>query len=352
MLYNTTYTVVYIPYSSMTANMTNDYDERTSLNGFKIALANVGIILGAALFSLLAEGEGSIFYGIFGNVSQAYLMAGVLFGIVAIVIMLLCTCNIRERFDNSQPNDKSFFRTLKEFFKLKEFRNIMLYYLLSMIGFDIIMAVFMFFINYSLNFGAAADSLLGMIFVAIPLVMAIITAVLWVKLSEKFQKHKVYMFACFYMFAVLITALFVPQENVLTTVLLCVFAGAGMSAIQILPFASVPDVVEVDEYYNGVRREGAYYGIIQFMYKIASGVSIAIVSLVLAAFGYIESSDGSFIVQPDSALMAIRVVLGVIPGIIFLVSIIFAFRANLSRGKYEEIKKALEERKAQKTDNN
>ena len=43
----------------------------------------------------------------------------------------------------------------------------------------------------------------------------------------------------------------------------------GMSAIQILPYAGVPDVIEVDEYVNGVRREGAYYGITQFMYKIA-----------------------------------------------------------------------------------
>ena len=44
MLFNTTWTVVYIPYNAITANMTDDYDERTSLNGIRIALANVGII--------------------------------------------------------------------------------------------------------------------------------------------------------------------------------------------------------------------------------------------------------------------------------------------------------------------
>ena len=67
LLYNTTWTVVYIPYSALTANLTNDYDERTSLNGYKIALANIGIILGAALFSLLAEGTGSVFMGFSGQ---------------------------------------------------------------------------------------------------------------------------------------------------------------------------------------------------------------------------------------------------------------------------------------------
>ena len=347
MLYNTTWTVVYIPYSALTANITDNYDERTSLNGVKIALANVGIILGAALFSLFAEGTGSLFYAALGSVKKAYALAGAVFGAVAMIIMFICAYNVKERFESSETNDKPFFKTLKEFFKLKEFRNTMAYYLLSMVGFDIIMAVFMFFINYSLNFGANPDSLMGMIFVAIPLVMAILTAALWVKLSEKFQKHKVYLAACVYMFVVLIFAVIVPAETVLTTVLLCVFAGAGMSAIQILPYASVPDVVEVDEYVNGVRREGAYYGITQFMYKIASGVSVALVSLILELCGYVESDTGEFIQQIPSALTAIRIVLGVIPGVIFLVSVIFAYRANMNRDRYEKILAELEARKAE-----
>ena len=219
----------------------------------------------------------------------------------------------------------------------------MMCYLLSMVGFDIIMAVFMFFINDSLGFGGGA---MAMIFVAIPLVCAIASSALWVKLSEKYNKHKVYVVACVYMAFVLLFAIFVPAETVWSTVLLCVFAGAGMSAIQILPYAGVPDVIEVDEYVNGVRREGAYYGITQFMYKIASGVSIALVSLVLEAFGYTESMDGTVIDQPDSALMAVRVVLGVLPGVIFLVSIVFSHRANMGRDRFNTIKEELAKRRA------
>ena len=200
----------------------------------------------------------------------------------------------------------------------------------------------MFFINDALGFGGGAES---MIYVAIPLVCAIASSFIWVKLSEKFNKHKVYVAACIYMTFVLLFAIFVPAKTVWSTVLLCIFAGMGMSAIQILPYAGVPDVIEVDEYVNGVRREGAYYGITQFMYKIASGVSIALVSLILAAFGYIESTDGSVIQQPSSALMAVRIVLGVLPGVIFLISIIFSHRANLGRERFDSIKAQLAERR-------
>lgn len=343
MLFNTAWTVVYIPYNSVTANMTDDYDERTSLNGIRIALANVGLIIGAAVFALLADGVESVFYGIFGDSKRAYLLAAGIFAAIAVAIMFFSGYNIKERVSDAPENDKGFFTTLKEFFKLPEFRNIMMCYLLSMVGFDIIMAVFMFFINDSLGFGGGA---MAMIFVAIPLVCAIASSALWVKLSEKYNKHKVYVVACVYMAFVLLFAIFVPAETVWSTVLLCVFAGAGMSAIQILPYAGVPDVIEVDEYVNGVRREGAYYGITQFMYKIASGVSIALVSLVLEAFGYTESMDGTVIDQPDSALMAVRVVLGVLPGVIFLVSIVFSHRANMGRDRFNTIKEELAKRRA------
>lgn len=343
MLFNTTWTVVYIPYNAITANMTDNYDERTSLNGIRIALANVGIILGAALFALFADGQESLFYELFGNARHAYLMSAGIFAFISIVIMLLCAGNIKERVDDVEQNDKGFFATLKEFFKLPEFRNVMMCYLLSMIGFDIIMAVFMFFINDSLGFSGGT---MAMVFVAIPLLCAIASSFVWVKLSEKFNKHKVYTIACIYMAFVLLFAIFVPAKNVATTILLCVFAGFGMSAIQILPYASVPDVVEVDEYVNGSRREGAYYGITQFMYKVANGVSIALVSAVLGAFGYIESTDGSVIQQPDSALLAVRIVLGALPGVIFLISIIFSHRANLSRERFATIKAELDVRRA------
>jgi glycoside/pentoside/hexuronide:cation symporter, GPH family len=87
---------------------------------------------------------------------------------------------------------------------------------------------------------------------------------------------------------VLLACLIIPPQNYLALISVCIGAGIGMSAIQILPFASLPDVVEVDQHVYGSRREGAYYGINQFMYKLASGLSIAFVSYVLGVFGYQE----------------------------------------------------------------
>lgn len=363
-LYCTTWTIIYIPYNTLAPNMTKDYDERTTLNSIRIIMANLGLIMGAAVFALLADGETSILYGVFiKNNSQldsakyAYIVAAAIFGAIALVVWLLCCFGVKERFDYSEDNDKSFIQTLKEFFKLKEFRNIMMTFLLSMMGFDIIMTVFVFYINDSLGFGG--DATLSMVFIAIPLICAIISAPLWDFLCKKFQKHVVYAFSCIYMTIILLLAIFMPMNNVVLTIIHVALCGVGMSAIQIIPWAALPDVVDVDEYVNGKRREGAYYGVTQFCYKAASGIGCALVSLILGAAGYIEANSEEYyemieqygsITQPDGALLAIRIVLAVIPGITFLISAFTSYRANLGRERFNMIKEELDKKHAQVAD--
>jgi Na+/melibiose symporter-like transporter len=102
--------------------------------------------------------------------------------------------------------------------------------------------------------------------------------------------------------------------------------------------------VEVDEYVNGTRREGAYYGIVQFMYKSASGIAIAVVGLILRLFHYVESLDGVIINQPAEALVAIRLIMGLLPGALFIASVIFGKRANLDRDRFNFIKNEISKR--------
>lgn len=345
-LFNTIWTVVYIPYNALSANMTKDYNERTSLNGIRIICANLGLLLGAAVFAVLADGTESVLYGILQNESKAYMYASMIFGALAAIIMLICVFSIKERHDEVEHNPYGFFKTLKQFLSLKEFRNTAAYYLLSLVGFDVIITVFVFFVNDTLGFGGGAES---MLFIAIPLVVAILTATFWVKLSEKHEKHKVYGVAAIYISIALLLCLVIPAKSFLWLTVVVVLVGIGMAAIQILPYASVPDVIEVDELVHGIRREGAYYGMMQFLYKTASGLATLMVSFTLGLFGYVENPElngfGPDFVQPSSALTAIRVVIGLIPGIIFITSIFFANRANMGRDRFNAIKEEIAKRK-------
>ena len=380
-LFNTTWTIVYVPYNALTANMTQNYDERSSLTTVRIVMANVGLLLGAAIFGLLA-GNGSIFQELFISkgfeaykaTQYSYMASSIVFGIISAITMLISGLGVHERYDaQAEKNKYSLLKTIGQFFKMKEFRYMTAYYLTSLLTFDIIMALFMFYISDTLGFNS--DGTLTMIFIALPLLVAMLTSVMWDKLSAKYEKHKMFALSASICSLGLLILLFIPQlpdalyqateetvsmgqllstPSAIMLIITVIIVGIGMSGIQIMPYASIPDIVELDEYTYGVRREGAYYGVQSFMYKLANGLSLAVVSLLLGLFHYKETpftdEAGTVVysyIQPMEARQAVRYMFALLPIAIFIISIICAFKANMGRKRYEEITKALAERHAQ-----
>ena len=54
-LVNSAYTVVFVPYAALTPELASDFQERTNLNGYRMAWAIVGTLLGAGAFPIVVE---------------------------------------------------------------------------------------------------------------------------------------------------------------------------------------------------------------------------------------------------------------------------------------------------------
>ena len=341
-LFNTAFTVVSVPYGSLMAEMTQNYDERTSLSGFRIGFSFVGTLLGAAGVTLIVD----VIFSALGK-QKGFIYMGIIFGILIVICLFVTAFSTRERVSRIEQTYEGFFQTLASFFKLREFRIVMGMFLCNMIGLDIIMAVFYFYMADALQIEGDVT-----IFMAIPLVIAIVAAPLWIYLGNKWGKRKAYIVSAAYFTIMLIFSLFIPVKQVALTLTICIFAGVGISASQIIPWSILPDVIEIDEYQNNVRREGAFFGISTFLYKTASAIAIAGVGLVLEIFGYIKASPDETIaaaqqiVQPESALYAIRGLFGLAPGIFFVISAIFVARLPITKERFNQIKEELKKRQA------
>ncbi len=343
-MFNTSFTVVAVPYGSLMAEMTQNYDERTSLSGFRMGSSFVGTLIGAAGVTLVVD-------VLFGNVakSSSFSYMGMIFGVLIIGILFITAMGTHERTRVPEHEFEGFFKTIGSFFKLKEFRIVLGMFLFNMIGFDIIMANFYFFIADVVKVKGDAT-----IYMAIPLVIAVAAAPLWIFLGNKLGKKKAYIIAALYFTVVMLGCLFVPEGNITFTIVICALSGIGISASQIIPWSILPDVIEIDEYHNGIRREGAFFGISTFLYKVASAVAIALTGVVLDIFGYIKASPDAaiaatqVIVQPASAIMSVRFLIGVAPGISFMISAIFVKLLPITRESFDVIRKELEARKADK----
>src|SRR5699024_11267981 len=174
-------------------------------------------------------------------------------------------------------------QTIVSFFKLKEFRQVTGMYLFNAVGSGVIMALSIFYISDVLKLVDDAA-----VFMAILLVMAVLVAPLWTVISNKFGKRNAYIWGAYLSLVILATVPFVPEQNIAMITLFLVFVGIALSSLQIIPMCLLPDVIDIDEYDNNIRREGAFNGMILFMHKASSGLAVGGVGMLIELFGYTE----------------------------------------------------------------
>ena len=93
-LFNIAYTAVNLPYTALTPELTQDYNERTSLNSFRFTFSIGGsiltLILGGLIFSAYA-----------GDSGKQYLVLGLVTTLLAVLPIFWCVLRIQER--GAQP---------------------------------------------------------------------------------------------------------------------------------------------------------------------------------------------------------------------------------------------------------
>ena len=114
------------------------------------------------------------------------------------------------------------------------------------------------------------------------------------------------------------------------------FQNLSMSLL----FAFEADAVEYGEYKTGNRTEGATYAIYSFFRKVSQAVAGAVVGYALAIGGFVAKAAD----QPDSALTAIRGVVGLGPAIFALIGALIFLAYPLTDARFREIVKELHAR--------
>ncbi|WP_256759619.1 MFS transporter [Cohnella sp. WQ 127256] len=339
LIFNTVLAIVAIPYGSLMAQMTQNYDERTELSTYRVGLSFVGTLIAAAGIVLMTD----VMFKSYSK-ADAFGYVGIIFGIIIMLLLILTGIVSKERVNGERTNYEGFFTTIHSFLKLKEFRNTYGLFLFNNVGVGIIMALFIFFLSDVLKVEGDAT-----LFMAIPLVSAIVCAPFWNQMSNRYGKRLAYIIGSIFLSLVMLLVLLLPEKNVLYTTIVCILAGIGISACQIIPMSIIPDIIDIDEHKNGIRREGALNGILQLMQKVATGLSIAGVSLIIEFYGYVKADEtagaAQAIVQPETALTAIRILLAVAPAVCFVISILCAWKLNVSKDRFNNIIRELESRK-------
>lgn len=333
-LFNTLYSLVSIPYNALLPELSQDYDERTSISGYKMAFSFIGSLLSAMGVTLIVD---TIYPGKSMYIRSFPIMGRVLAVILAVSI-LLAFAGTRERVEpKAREGKENLWQNVKSLLQLKEYRLVLGVFIFNMASFDVIMALYIYFMKYVLKI---SDSL-SYIFMAIPLITAVIATPMWVGISNRTGKQKAYVISSLYFLFPLFSCMLIPAGNIVLTAAITVFIGIGISASQVLVFSILPDVVEVDELKNGVRREGIIYGSTMLLYKISSAVIVAFVTGAMGWFGYVESTGSNTAVQSAGTIFGIRLLMSGIPALCLVLSVLFIRKLSIGKESFEDIKKSI-----------
>ncbi|MCL2128852.1 MAG: MFS transporter [Treponema sp.] len=319
MLLNTASTVINVPYASLTPELTSDYHEQSSLNGYRFGCAVFGTIAGAGAVEPLVK--------IFARPGapnplvdqRGFSVMGLILGAVMMIVTLLTFLGTKEKkYTKEDLPKEGFFTTYGAVFRNKPFVLLLLTYALHMTGISFLTTILAY---YTSNVLGRPD------ITTIALILLLVTAMIFIPISvmvsKKIGKMRTYQI-CFVVLASACGIIFFLGHILPLGFFyaLMVYAGIGVGFSYVAPFAMVPDVIEYEAKKSGKRTEGAYYGMWTFISKLGTAIAIFVSGQILELGGYISQAGEGSAVQPPSVFNAIRIVIGPIPIVVLIAAIV------------------------------
>jgi glycoside/pentoside/hexuronide:cation symporter, GPH family len=332
-LLNVTYSVVNIPYSSLTPELTSDYNERSSLNGFRFMFAVVGTLLGAVAVGPIIAAFGG---GPGHDSSRGYSMVGLVFALIMLATAMTTSLSVREPGKaGGAKAEKDFLKAYLNVFKNRPFVIVLFGYALNLIGLTFLQTSIPYYFNYVYKDwpGIPKAEALQTPAMGLLLVVAMIFIPVSVLVSKRAGKKLTWQI-CFFILGTASLAIFL-LGHVLGPyffIAMMIYAGIGVGFGYVAPYAMVPDTIEVDAVRTGKRNEGAFYGMYLFMSKIGQAVAWQVGLLVLALGHYVANAA-----QAESAKLAIRLLVGPLPAVVLLGALILVRFYPLDEKTYEAI---------------
>jgi GPH family glycoside/pentoside/hexuronide:cation symporter len=333
-LFDTVFTAVHVGYNALTPEMTPDYDERSSLNGYRMVFSISGT-LGAIILA-------TILGWFIQDPRLLYAIVGLGLGLASIVPPLIVFGVTRELSTDQQPDPLTVHSALRATLSNRPFWLVMGLYLLSWTTASILAAVLIYFATYYLRVPDQANY-----FVLVAEGAAIIFIPLWVWVARRLDKRRAFILGTVSWIVVLMALYGLQPEQVTLAYLLAALAGSGIATAYVIPWSMVPDIIEYDQVHTGQRREGSYYAFASFFQKLATGAAIWALGQVLAITGYITPTAGQpLLEQPPAAVQAIRVFISPVPIVLLVLAILFAWRYPISRERHRALRDELAAREA------
>ena len=305
----TAFSLFQVPYIALPAELASGYDDRTRLISARVVVLTVAILLFGAGAPEIRDS--------FEDEHTGYLVMAVVAGAVIGIGMLISSFVARSQQPTAVPkisildNYRAGFAALR---RSQPFRVLLLTFLLQGLATGIMLAGAQYIATWVLGTGVT------ILFVSL-IAPAVVFAPIWAVVAARIGKERAFSIASV-LFGVaaasMVLLVWFPGVWVYLPVAL---AGAGYAGMQSLPMSMLPDVISHDASTHGVGNAGTFGGVWTAGETTGMALGATVLTVVLAASGYLESVAGEVVAQPPSAITGIVLSFSVVPAVIIALSL-------------------------------
>ena len=317
----TAYAFFQVPYVAMPAEMTDDYDERTRIMTWRVAVLALAILVSGGVSPAIRDALPS---------EWDYRAVGLFVAGLIVVGALGAWRGTRGVQMRSYGEAGGSLREqLGVVARARNFRLLLTTFVVQALAVGAMLAG----VDYLARVYLEATGMSTALFVAF-VAPAILVTPLWQRFGERYGKRTGYLLSSGLLGGGALLTLVTMRVSLVALVATTAVIGIGYAGAQMFPMAMLPDNAAVDGMRTGENRVGVYTGVWTAGETFGLALGPLVYAGVLSVGGYVSSTDGSA-AQPDSALTAIAWGFAVVPAVLVALSVIPLVRYRLDQGEVE-----------------
>lgn len=309
------YTANNVPYCTLTAVITHDPDERTSVASFRQILAN------SAGFIVQSLAIPAVIYFGGGNSARGYQLTMGSLSLLAVVLFLIAFAVSHERVEPDPLQKTSVVQDLTDLVKNGPWVALFLVTIFYFTATAIRGSVMLYYFKYN-----AGNEILFAWFNGFGLASLLIGVAVSHALTVRYGKRKLFIWSMLLAGFFNVALLFIPVTDlvpVFASEVLRQFAYGWSCPVL---WAMIADVADYGEWKTGRRATGTVTAAVSLALWVGLAIGGALTGWLIAAYGYVANA-----VQTPHALLGIKLTASVYAGIFFFATAICLFFYSISR---------------------
>lgn len=322
MLFGTVFTMVMVPYNAMPAEMSQDYQQRSSLIGVRMAFSQFAALLGALLPMTIVNA--------FEDKNTGFAVMGLMFGGLYGLSIFMVFLGTKEEPDKGQVLDRpvGLWKTLMDLFKVmgstfknKSLRIHIAMYLSAYVAMDLFNALMIYYLRDYLHRESYYQVLLGIVLLSQLLSLFFVArSCSRIGNARTYRRHTM-----IWLTGIVIFGLMTAESPLWLLFIIGILIGTGLAGGVMVPYNMLAFVVDADEMMTSKRREGTYAGMMTFVRKMAQALALFSVGVYLDLIGYRPG-----LVASTATVLGIRLFFAIAPTLLIVLGIISSYRFKIT----------------------